>query len=689
VGSINFELSPLFLIPGLLVAAGAAWLIYSKSFSWSLTINRLLTGLRFLLVLALVFLLLNPLFRQFTTEVENSKVVIGVDNSQSMTYGSDSVQRGELLNQLASFREALTGQDYDVEIRSLGGRTDINEIVFDQEATNLHNWFRQVQTDYEGTNLAEVYLVSDGKFNQGSSPAYFPYPFKINTVGVGDTLQKEDLVLKQAIFNKIAYQGNLYPVVVEVINYGFAGRQSRVQVWQGGKLLDQETVDFKSGSGVQRVELQVSAEASGYQRLNVVVAPLEGEVIKENNSRTIFVDVVDGKQKILMLAPAPHPDLKALSAVIGKNQNYELSVHIPGVNQFEEGKYDLVIVHQSYDRLNRTSRILDRLAGQDVPVFHIMGRNSVLSRANQQEEHLSIRPYRNQKDRVVGALNPAFSKFTLTDVSSQTLSTFPPVIVPFGEYNVTSAVETLLYQKVGNVTTNRPLLYVVDDNQGKSAFMLADDFWKWRMQEYALTDASATFDEIFSKLIQYLSTRVDKRKFRFYTSKSEYYSNESVEFQVELYNDIYERIYGQEVAVKITNEQGEAREATFIPTSSYTLFEMSGFEEGTYRYEASVDINNTKHVARGEFIVRELQLESIDQVADFGLLRRLASNSGGRFFQTNEIAALSGQVSNMEHKGLIHTYEDILPMLNLKWIFFVLLALASVEWFTRKYNGGY
>ncbi|MFT7158757.1 MAG: hypothetical protein ACI8Q1_003791, partial [Parvicella sp.] len=36
-----------------------------------------------------------------------------------------------------------------------------------------------------------------------------------------------------------------------------------------------------------------------------------------------------------------------------------------------------------------------------------------------------------------------------------------------------------------------------------------------------------------------------------------------------------------------------------------------------------------------------------------------------------------------------HSNEDFLAIINLKWLFFFLLALLSIEWFSRKYSGGY
>ena len=39
--------------------------------------------------------------------------------------------------------------------------------------------------------------------------------------------------------------------------------------------------------------------------------------------------------------------------------------------------------------------------------------------------------------------------------------------------------------------------------------------------------------------------------------------------------------------------------------------------------------------------------------------------------------------------SLIHSEETFNQLINLKWVFFLLLALISTEWFLRKYLGAY
>lgn len=672
----------------LLLAAGVSYLVYTKKAPWDGLTNWLLNGLRFVLIFILLILLLNPLLNQMVNEVEQPSFVIAIDNSTSMVHGLDSISRQKILATASELKNKLETKNYDVNLRTLDNRSmDARQIRFDQKTTNLDSWLRDIQADYEGKNLGGVYLISDGKYNQGTSPAFFPYNYPVYALGMGDTLQKQDLVLQNVLYNKIAYEGNKFPIVAEVVNHGYAGKQAQLSIQSNGKVLASQNIKFNNGEGLTRVELEIEAAKSGMQQLDMRLQVLQGESVTSNNFRRIFVDVVDGKQKILLVAPAPHPDIKALAAVVGKNQNYELTTYIPDVNELKVDKYDLVISHQAYNRYKKANDAVQQQRDQGVPVFMILGEQSNILIASRTEELFTFKQRGAKQDLVFPSLNDQFSLFTLQDEARENFSTYPPVSVPYGEASLPANADILLYQRVGSIQTDKPLLYLIEQNNQKSAYMLADGFWKWRMQEFATTDGSTTFDDLLLKTIQYLSTKVDKRKFKFYPESNTYFENQTVKFHAEIYNQIYERVYGQQVQVVVSNDNGFRKEYNFTPSSAYSRLEASNFEPGLYNYQAKVTLNGKPETVYGKFSVKELQLEELDQVADFNLLRQLAYNTEGKFYADAESSL--ADIDNFQLKGIIHSQEDIFPIIHLKWILFVLLILVSIEWFVRKYNGGY
>ena len=108
-----------------------------------------------------------------------------------------------------------------------------------------------------------------------------------------------------------------------------------------------------------------------------------------------------------------------------------------------------------------------------------------------------------------------------------------------------------------------------------------------------------------------------------------------------------------------------------------------------YQFSASTLLNGISETSSGEFSISELQIESLNLTANHSVLRKLSRDSGGKFFLPNQMELLRETLLSQEPQGVIYTSETFLPLINLKWIFFVLLFLFSVEWFIRKYSGAY
>jgi hypothetical protein len=71
------------------------------------------------------------------------------------------------------------------------------------------------------------------------------------------------------------------------------------------------------------------------------------------------------------------------------------------------------------------------------------------------------------------------------------------------------------------------------------------------------------------------------------------------------------------------------------------------------------------------------------------VLRRLAQESGGKFYHDNELANLRTDFAELEAPAIIHTQEKELLLLNIPWILLALVVLVTTEWLTRKMMGGY
>jgi hypothetical protein len=85
-----------------------------------------------------------------------------------------------------------------------------------------------------------------------------------------------------------------------------------------------------------------------------------------------------------------------------------------------------------------------------------------------------------------------------------------------------------------------------------------------------------------------------------------------------------------------------------------------------------------------------LQLEEMRTRAEHQVLYQLANQHGGAMHHLADLDKIASEIdSKNQLKPILYDTFITESAINLKWIFFLLLALISVEWFIRKYLGGY
>ena len=690
--NIILESNPAFILLCVLVAVGYAYVLYTTKHPWSGTLNKILFAGRTILVFLLAFLLLGPIIRQINNLYEKPVFVILQDNSVSVKETTDSLSRNNLAKELTALKASLNNNGYQAFQSDLSGE-DVDVITYTEPVSDLQGALRKISNRYEGQSVAGVLLVSDGIYNSGLSPLYTAYSFPVYSLGVGDTAQRQDISIKDLVYNKIAYQGNQFPIRAEVLVKGFPNQNVTISLIKSGKVIERQT----KNSGTDQllpIEFKVAATEQGLQRLDVQVEALSQEKNVRNNKSTAFIDVVEGKKKILVVANAPHPDIKALRAIIDKNSNYELLLHIPGVEETEPknlqpANVDLAIFHQSPDKRGRTRDLFQRFSASNTSMFIVVGQQTDLAALTEGKIPLKFEQLPRQYDDVMPVVNPTFPYFLLSPEANSVFSGFPPVWVPFGRMQVPASAVTLLSQRVGSIATDKSLLWLDIPDNHKIGIMLGEGFWQWRLEEYSKNENTEAFDEVFGKLIQYLSTTDDKSRFKSYPLEQQFSDTEAVVFESQVYNEIYEPVYGNRIDIEITDDAGKKYKYNYVVSPGNARYQVGGLKEGIYKYTSSTRINGKDEKVRGQFLVTAQQAELQNLTADFEMLRKLSHVTGGKFYKASQTEQLKADLTRKEASSVIRSEEKFDNLLNLKWVFFLLLALVSAEWFLRKFYGGY
>lgn len=690
---ILFQYSPWFFVLCVVVGAAYAAFMYYQKQGFTQNQRIALALVRGILVTTLCFLLLNPLFRREELRTIPPTVAIAIDNSRSI----NESEREEIIEKAGILSENLGDSESGFFFKMLNDKEpitseNVKDIKFDGTVTNLSQLLNRLSTEYEGQNLTDVIVVSDGIVNAGLSPTYSAYPFRVHTVGVGDTTRKKDVRLLGVYANQVAYIGNTFPIEAEINAFGYAGKQTTVLLKKNDVVVDRQIVSFASDDEIKRISFTTKETNEGVQRYRIEILPIAGESTTRNNRQDTYVEVIDGKEKILFLALAPHPDVKAIRAVLEKNELYEVTVRVNSSDNFNDlanVDFDILILHQFPDKQGRGRQFLPKLLSRNKPTIFILGSQSDILTFNGMQQALGINPQGNKTDQVTAVLNTTFNRFNLTPEQTTILNKFPGMTVPFGDYRTSVQSDIILWQQVGSVITDRPLLVVNTNTNRKTAVLAGEGIWRWRMEEFDLTSEQVIVDDIISKTVQLISVKDDKRKLRVYTTAPTYDIDEKIGFENEIYNNIYERIYDQEITLDITNEAGKKETFNYTVTDTKSNYEVSGLSAGVYKFKASAKVLGKTETAEGQFVVTDVALEEQNTTADHALLRTLSSQNDGKFVKLDETQSLIDHLKANKSPGKALSSESIDEVISLRWLLILLLLLASIEWAVRKYLGTY
>ncbi len=683
----------LCLICGLLYSL----FLYFKSYYFKKNHTLLLSTVRGVLVFLVAFLLLNPLLKTIKNVILKPKVVLVIDNSRSML-SAGKQNLNELFSNVSALTKSLDEKGFEVSYKNLNSEElsadSLNQnLSFSLKKSNYSDVFSKLKNEFEGQNLSDVILVGDGILNEGVSPNYQKYNFNIHTIGIGDTTLKKDAFISGLTANKLAYLGNNYTLNIDLGSYLLAGRTSQIIIKDANnKILGSKVINISKNDDFQSHSFELKADKVGKQRILVDLMPIQGEVSTKNNHKEIIIDVVNGKEKILLVAYSPHPDIKALKSIIESNDLFELNIQI--LQSTDIGKvgvepFDILILHQLPDAFGNSTGLVSGLLSKGKPTFFIVGSKTNISVFNGMQMVLGINSQLYKLDKALPSLNLSFSLFNIDPLSESILSKLPPISVPFGEYKSYPGIEVILNQKIAGINTTRPLLALDLNNARKSGVLVGEGLWQWRQEEYAINDNSSVIDNLVIKCLQLISVKSDKTKLRVYPVSDLFNIDQRIGFEGEVYNELFEKIYGNNITLKIKADNGSEKAYNFTITKENSRFDLSNLQPGVYSYSASSIINNKPETVSGQFIVASSDIELSNTVADFNFLRTISSENNGNFVQASNAFELRNSFNKSSLVDKIISNEELKDFINLKWLLILIIILASIEWVARKYLGHY
>ena len=688
------DISIWWLFPWLGISILIAHLLYSKEnwikelgSKWILTFKSLRASGLFLLGV----LFIGILFEAISIRVEKPVFITMVDNSSSMKNYKDS---SIVKSKIESFNSMLIerfGDKFELHTITVGSEVKSpGSIDFSENTSALSEGFESIHSNFYSRNIGGIAFISDGNFNKGSNPLYSAEKIDLTpifTVGVGDTTPKKDQYIKNIASNEIAFLKNKFPVEVDLEGIKMGKSNVTVSILNNGKSVASQSVNFSNGTyDYKHVSFLLEADKVGYQQYTVSISKAGGEYTYSNNTRNFYIEILDARSKVLLLAGAPHPDVAALKSVIEKDENLDVTSFLVKDWKRDLKKVDLVIYHEPGIQYDESLMTLIRDA--KIPVLYCVGPNTTNSIIQKLKIGL-ITPNGNQFDEVQGKINTGFQKFEVSTELQNSMNYYPPLKTKFGDVKLAAGNDVLLFQRIGSIQKNDPMIYFGENQNVKFGVIYGEGIWKWKMNEYIRTSESKNFTELIQKISQYLVVKQNTSALRV-TFPKRFTIDEEVEVKAEFYNESMELITKPIIELKLKDEKNKSDKYQFGAVSNFYKLSLGKLKPGKYEWTASCKYNGKSYSKSGVFIVENIQLENIESAADHNLLNQIAQQSNGQFYELKNINQLLNDIANRKDIAeMSYSEASFNDFIDYKWLFFLIVLIFGTEWFLRRWFGGY
>jgi hypothetical protein len=666
--------------------------------------------------LFLLFLLLGePLLSLVTHSIDQPIISVLVDNSQSMAIIDRTGRREETLKSILHSNVwkqinkdgRVSYSIFDAKVRDLASIAD-DSLKFNGEVTDIADALKSVKQTFASSNLQAVVLITDGNSTVGMNPLYEAEELGVPvfTVGVGDTTEQKDLLIRKTLTNEITYAGAKVPVNITVHSAGFGGERVRVSIHDGATILDEKSLTLEGGARDYFVPLSIVTEKEGMQKFTAEVSNLQGELTPQNNRMNFFIKVLKNKLRIALIAGAPSQDAASIRRAIASDKNIEV---IPFIEQNDGQFYEntlnaevlkavdcivLIGFPTAHSNPHNLQTVLNA-GNAEKPFLLILSRTLDFDKLHALDPLLPFRTENVTRDELqVFAAVPEKQRnnpiLKISNINTVELwSKLPPVFRQHGNFRSKIESEVLATVRLQSTPLTDPFIVSRNMNKKKSIAVLGYGIWRWNMLSDEGSGTEQTLEHFISNAIRWLTTQEDSRKIRVQSSKHIYTTQDAVEFIAQVYDDNYQPLDDAQIEVRVQNRSETSPIVLNALGSGQYQGEFESMQEGEYKFTATVMANGTTIGSdQGTFSVRGQNAEFLETRMNKPLLQQIAAQTGGRYYDSNNFGSLAHDVTMMP----VFKPHDIsksaeIEIWNSRWMLALVILIFALEWFLRKRNG--
>ncbi|WP_369765124.1 hypothetical protein [Flavobacterium sp. WC2429] len=667
----------LLILLSIVIAGGLSFFQYFYKAKNKSKLNLFLALLRFASIFGILLLLINPVIKTNTLEIVKTPLPIVVDNSSSIVALKANNKAQELYTALVSNTDL---QDkFDIQSYRFDANFEPSEkFDFKGYQTNLD----AIAKDLRSINKNAVFptvIITDGNQTNGNEYVYsFDSNNKVFPLVVGDTAKVMDLKITQLNVNKYAFYKNKFPVEVFFQYSGDKNTIADFSISQGNTILSKQNISFSATKKTAVATVLLPANRIGSQVFKATLSSKEKEVNTYNNTKKFAVEVIDQKTNIAIITAINHPDVAAFKRAIESNSQRKVTV----VNPKEINSLRDFTILMLYQPTAAFKKVFDenKLAG--INTFIITGTHTDFAFLNQQQSNFDFK-MSSQKEDYLASFNSQFNLFATDDIGFEN---FPPLENAYGKVTVNGLVSVLLSSKIRNIETNAPLL-AFSENQGKrSAYLLGENSWKWRLQSHVDSDSFDKYDLFIDKVIQFLASNNSKKSL-VVNHETFYNSGESIEITAQYFNKNYEFDDKARLTIALENTKTkQTKNYDLLKSNNAYKVNLDGLAAGNYNFRVTELNSKTSYSSHFEILDFDIEKQFVNP--DVDKLQQLAANTKGQAYFSDQVNQLiKSLLADESYKSIQKNNVTRSPLIDWYWMLVLIVIFLSTEWFVRKYNG--
>jgi uncharacterized membrane protein len=741
-GELRFDLSTGSLVAAVLVGAvmvAAALTYRSVRGKGTLRDRVVLTGLRLAALAVVLLCLFRPALVVRAAIPQQNVVAVLLDDSRSMQIPDWAGQaRGAYIREQFGGSEsplvkALSDRFLVRTFRfsaSAGRLESVDDLSFSGSQTKLATALDGAREELAGLPVSGIVLVSDGADTSDASLAEALLGLKaeklpVYTVGVGSMQLPRDVQIDRVSTPRSVLKDASLLVDVVVTQTGYAGSTVRIDVEDEGRIVGSEEVQLPNDGSPATAQVRATATVPGPRLFTFRVAPLPDEVVTQNNVRETLINVRDTREKILYFEGEPRFEMKFIRRAVEEDKNLQvvalqrtadnkfMRIGVDGSDELAGGfprtreelfAYRALILGSieagafSGDQLQMIADFVDRRGGG---LLMIGGARSFAeggyggtpvadalplvidpgTRASEPADlaRLQIGPTRAGQTHAATqiAANESASIARWKDLPSVTSVNAPLEPKP---------AATVLLDGTDERGRSQPVLAWHQFGRGKAVALTLQDTWQWQMHA-TITLEDQTHENYWRQLLRWLVDGVPGVvEVRSPTERVE--PGEAMTIEATVMDKTYVELNDASVTARVTRPDGGTMD---VP------LEWTGDLDGLYRgtlvsseagtYEVAVDSSRASDiVGSGVTYLRAgpSDAEFFDPTMHEAPLRRIAEETGGRFYTTDTAAGLAEDV---RYAGRGVTSVEERELWNMPIVLLVLIGLVCAEWGYRRAVG--